>query len=48
MYSKKLRILNEFSLDINDDYIYYNKSYVRINKVQEVNYEGNDINCGRY
>ena len=48
MHLKKLRILNELSLDINNDYIYYNKSYVCINKVLEINYESNNVDYRRY
>ena len=48
MYLKKLRILNEFSPDINNNYIYYNKSYIYIDKVREINYEGDNIDYKRY
>ena len=48
MYLKKLRILNELSLDINNNYVNYNKSYIYINKMGEINYKGNNVNYGRY
>ena len=48
MYLKKLRIFNELSPDINNNYIYYNKSYIYINKVREINYKGNNVNYGKY
>ena len=48
MHLKKLRILNELSLDINNDYVNYNKSYIYIDKVQKINYKGDNIDYGRY
>ena len=48
MHLKKLRIFNKLSLDINNDYVYYNKSYIYINTVREINYKGNNINYRRY
>ena len=48
MHLKKLKILDKLSLDINNNYIYYNKSYIYINKVQEINYKSNNINCRKY
>ena len=48
MHLKKLRIFNELSPDINNDYVYYNKSNIYINKVQEINYKSNNVNYKRY
>ena len=48
MHLKKHRIFNKLSPDINNDYAYYNKSYIYINKVQEINYKGNNVDYGRY
>ena len=48
MHLKKLRILDKLSLDMNNDYVYYNKSYVCINKVREINYKGDDVDYGKY
>jgi len=33
---------------MNDNYIYYNKSNIYINKVREINYEGNNVDYRRY